>query len=261
MIIGTRAEFEALADYILRDYLGENYDRPVPVRIEDFAVRYLRMKLVYVKFGDSDGIVGMRQHNYIILNKKLARKELTGMRNFTVAHECAHEVINWQEDTYNPIQMPDFRVSVCPGRPDLTERIREWQANTVAAYLLMRPALVEWGVYAFCSKRRISLYGNRLLSKDDYCGIAELARFLGVSREALLIRMRQTGLLRVRPMEEYDPISDIALDWRWFCRAEKNRIGSGVYPKDPEGTDTFGQTDRGDAGTENPLRLLFLSNH
>ena len=31
MIIGTRAEFEKLADYILKDYLGNDYESYLPL--------------------------------------------------------------------------------------------------------------------------------------------------------------------------------------------------------------------------------------
>lgn len=41
MIIGTKAEFEQLADFILRDYLGNTYDGYDPLDIQAFAKDYL----------------------------------------------------------------------------------------------------------------------------------------------------------------------------------------------------------------------------
>ena len=41
MIIGTKAEFEQLADFILRDYLGNTYDSYEPVDIQACGNDYL----------------------------------------------------------------------------------------------------------------------------------------------------------------------------------------------------------------------------
>ena len=37
MIIGTKTEFENLADYIPRDYLGSEYDSYSPLNVDAFA--------------------------------------------------------------------------------------------------------------------------------------------------------------------------------------------------------------------------------
>lgn len=229
MIIGNRAEFEALADYILRDYLHENYEKPIPMDIADFATNYLNMKIVFTTFPKDSNVVGMRQYNYIILNKILDCPERTGIRNFTIAHECAHEVINWQEEGYQPMQMPDFRAPHPPKQLVTEEDFREWQANVVAAYLLMRPTLVRWALFTFCRAESITVFGESLIYKNELCGLWEVTKFLGVSKEALLIRLHQLGLIEARPYEEYDPIADIPLDWRWFEHAKANRIRSSVY--------------------------------
>ena len=45
MIIGTKAEFEQLADFILRDYLGNTYDGYDPLDIQAFAKDYLKLDI------------------------------------------------------------------------------------------------------------------------------------------------------------------------------------------------------------------------
>lgn len=45
MIIGTKTEFENLADYILRDYLGSEYDSYSPLNVDAFAKDYLKLDI------------------------------------------------------------------------------------------------------------------------------------------------------------------------------------------------------------------------
>lgn len=47
MIIGTKTEFENLADYILRDYLGSEYDSYSPLNVDAFAKDYLKLDISY----------------------------------------------------------------------------------------------------------------------------------------------------------------------------------------------------------------------
>ena len=127
------------------------------------------------------------------------------------------------------MQMPDFRVPHPPKQLVTEDDFREWQANVVAAYLLMRPSLVRWALFTFCRTETITVFGESLIYKNELCGLWEMTKFLGVSKEALLIRLRQLGLIKARPYKEYNPIADIPLDWRWFEHAKANRIRSGVY--------------------------------
>lgn len=60
MIIGTKTEFENLADYILRDYLGSEYDSYSPLNVDAFAKDYLKLDISYCQFDPKEHIEGMR---------------------------------------------------------------------------------------------------------------------------------------------------------------------------------------------------------
>ena len=45
MIIGTKKEFENLADYVLRDYLGSEYESYSPFNVTAFAEEYLKLEI------------------------------------------------------------------------------------------------------------------------------------------------------------------------------------------------------------------------
>ena len=90
MIIGTKVEFENLADYILRDYLGSEYESFKPFDVNAFAKDYLKLDISYCEFNPEDNIEVMRTGNQILLDQRLSEPTRVGERNFTIAHECGH---------------------------------------------------------------------------------------------------------------------------------------------------------------------------
>ena len=71
MIIGTKVEFENLADYILRDYLGSEYESYKPFDVNAFAKDYLKLDISYCEFNPEDNIEGMRTGKQILLDQRL----------------------------------------------------------------------------------------------------------------------------------------------------------------------------------------------
>ena len=135
MIIGTKAEFEQLADFILRDYLGNTYDGYDPLDIQAFAKDYLKLDISYFAFDPDTGIEGMRTGNQIILDDRLLDDKKAGERNFTIAHECGHDLINWQDPSYSPQTVVNYRIK-SSGKSLVTEDdFKEWQAGQVWPHL------------------------------------------------------------------------------------------------------------------------------
>lgn len=106
----TKAEFERLADFILRDYLGNAYDGYDPLDIQAFAKDYLKLDISYFAFDPDTRIEGMRTGNQIILDDRLLDDKKAGERNFTIAHECGHDLINWQDPSYSPQTVVNYRI-------------------------------------------------------------------------------------------------------------------------------------------------------
>ena len=158
MIIGTKAEFEQLADFILRDYLGNTYDGYDPLDIQAFAKDYLKLDISYFAFDPDTGIEGMRTGNQIILDDRLLDDKKAGERNFTIAHECGHDLINWQDPSYSPQTVVNYRIK-SSGKSLVTEDdFKEWQANVVASCLLLRPNLVGWSMFTFMRKDKVTVF-------------------------------------------------------------------------------------------------------
>ena len=213
MIIGTKVEFENLADYILRDYLGSEYESYKPFDVNAFAKDYLKLEISYCEFNPKDNIEGKRIGNQIQLDQRLNEPTRVGERNFTVAHECGHDLINWQDPNYVPDQTINYRIRSQRKELKTENDFREWQANVVASCLLLRPCLVDWTMFTFARKEKITVFGGYTIHRIDRYIIRMMAQYLGVSQECLHYRLDRLGYLDHKPIAEYDPVMDMCLSW------------------------------------------------
>ena len=213
MIIGTKIEFENLADFILRDYLGSEYESYKPFDVNAFAKDYLKLEISYCEFNSKDNIEGKRIGNQIQLDQRLNEPTRIGERNFTVAHECGHDLINWQDPNYVPDQTINYRIRSQRKELKTENDFREWQANVVASCLLLRPCLVDWTMFTFARKEKITVFGGYTIHRIDRYIIRMMAQYLGVSQECLRYRLDRLGYLDHKPIAEYDPVMDMCLSW------------------------------------------------
>lgn len=214
MIIGTKTEFENLADYILRDYLGSEYDSYSPLNVDAFAKDYLKLDISYCQFDPNEHIEGMRTGQQIILDERLSEPARLGERNFTIAHECGHDLINWQDPDYIPHQIINYRIRSHHKKLKTENDFKEWQANVVASCLLLRPNLVGWTLYTFAKKEKITVYDTNILFRADRTILRMMAQYLGVSQECLFYRLDRLKMLEHKPLSEYDSVMDALLFWR-----------------------------------------------
>ena len=214
MIIGTKLEFENLADFILRDYLGNQYDCYIPFDVQAFAKEYLKLEISYTKFEQEHNIEGLRTGNQIILDHRLSEPSKVGERNFTVAHECGHDIINWQDPSYIPHQIINYRIKSQHKQLKTENDFKEWQANVVESCLLVRTCLVEWTMNNFTKKEQITVFGEYQLYKQDRYELRMMAEYLGVSQTCLLYRLDRLGMLDHKPYADYDPVMDYFISWR-----------------------------------------------
>ena len=213
MIIGTKVDFENLADLMLRDYLGSEYESYSPFNVTAFAKEYLKLEISYHDFNPEENIEGMRIGSQIILDQRLSDDTRTGERNFTIAHECGHDLINMQDPNYVPLQTINYRIRSQRKELKTENDFREWQANVVASCLLLRPCLVDWTMFTFARKEKITVFGGYTIHRIDRYIIRMMAQYLGVSQECLRYRLDRLGYLDHKPIAEYDPVMDMCLSW------------------------------------------------
>jgi hypothetical protein len=118
-----------------------------------------------------------------------------GRRNFTIAHECAHQILyRLYPEIYGPNQrvLCDYRRNNAPRRK--IEDWEEWQADALAACLLLPEDAVKDAMFVYGLGDKVKVL-SRKYSEYKYQCFCEMADALGVSRSALSFRMEQLGLL------------------------------------------------------------------
>ena len=151
-----------------------------------------------VTLGDGTKLVEVFMPKDVVIDSALASDSCTGCRNFTIAHEAAHHIL---ADLFPN----DYGKAVkCRGHIAYRERNgqpswEEWQANTLAAELLMPTFLVNAEIEraALCLSNGI-LYKSA--SDPNYEKILEMAARMGVSWSAIRIRLQQMQVINGKPI-------------------------------------------------------------
>lgn len=132
----------------------------------------------------------------ILVEKRLLNDpRMEGRKNFTIAHEIAHQIINrLHPEMYDPQNRTfcDYRRSNKP-KKEITDW-REWQADALAAALLLPLDVLQDSMFVFGLGEKMKMLSRKYSSTkfDLFC---EMADYLQVSRTALSYRMEQLGLL------------------------------------------------------------------
>ena len=151
-----------------------------------------------VTLGDGTKLVEIFMPRDVVIDSALAADRCTGCRNFTIAHEAAHHIL---ADLFPN----DYGKAVkCRGHIAYRERNgqpswEEWQANTLAAEMLMPTFLVNAEIEraALCMPNGI-LYKSA--SDPNYEKILEMAARMGVSWSAIRIRLQQMQVIKDKPI-------------------------------------------------------------
>ena len=218
----SRAELSYIAGKYIEMYyalFGISKNDPAPINPEQFANSVLGLNLKMLPLCSDGHILGLTVFQRcsftatledgtklvevfmprdIVIDSALAADRCTGCRNFTIAHEAAHQILT-------DLFPNDYGKAVkCRGHIAYRERNgnaswEEWQADTLAAELLMPTFLINAEI------ERVSLtLPNGILYKSvsdpNYEKILEMARRIGVSWSAIRIRLQQMQVIKGKPI-------------------------------------------------------------
>lgn len=232
MLIISRRQLEALAIKVVEAYrcLPELKDQPVasinPVLL---ANALLHLDVQYDTLSSDGTILGMTSFdsvtvevvnaaedviqsialdtNMIKIEKKLTEeKYLAGRCNFTIMHECSHHILKrcFPQAYCIGIQekQPHFLRSNVR-KTNVNRDWEEWQANVLTSAALMPRQFIDHFMSLFGWEGKLRLYpNNKLLSAERYL-IACMSDFLGVSRSAMFIRLKELGYMNQLTKEQY----------------------------------------------------------
>ena len=136
-----------------------------------------------VRLGDRD----------IVIDSALLEERNRGRRNFTMAHETAHHILAMMY----PMEYGAGSGSsshVLYRRNEVCRDWEEWQADTMAAALLMPSELVRFCMYFFGVGEALG-FVDALDTSFQHGRFCDMANYMGVSKKALEIRLRRMKLL------------------------------------------------------------------
>lgn len=205
----------------------------LPAPIDQLAREYLGLEVVFAPLSTDGSICGLTAYadtkftaekdgltysfplkkNQVVLDQSFIQpgqvKKLCGKRRFTLAHECAHQILfQLESDEAQRACEASYSPRIAYSLRDLKTREdwNEWQANALGAALLMPQREIDRAMYHLARGRKLIDYEG-WFGYGDLMVLRQLCQTLGVSRSAAVIRLRQLGHTEERPYAEYiDPL-------------------------------------------------------
>lgn len=244
-MILSRENIEEIAAAVMRDFgkfffreddsSGRTKPRCTP--IDQLASQYLGLDVCFARLSPDGSLCGVTAYedteyqieemgvtrklklkrNEIVLDRSFIEpgniRKLCGKRRFTLAHECAHQILfqmesNEKKCSCRKMYEEDRTYSVRELKS--REDWNEWQANVLGAAILMPRNEVDLAMKNFARGRRLIKYGEWYAYPDRVI-ISMLCDLFGVSKTAISIRLSKLGYMEERPFAEYvDPLEVMA---------------------------------------------------
>ena len=203
--------------------------------IDQFARDYLGLQVSFARLSSDGSICGLTAYtdteyiveekgvrrtlplrcNQVLLDESFIRqgqiKKLCGKRRFTLAHECAHQILYQMEsDEVKQRCNRQYSARTAYSLRDLKthEDWNEWQANVLGAAILMPQKEVDLAAWYFIPEKKLTSYGGYFTYRDRR-SLRAICAQLGVSQSAAVIRLRQLGYLEDRPYSEFDDPTEV----------------------------------------------------
>ncbi len=201
--------------------------------IDQFASQFLGLTVSFARLSSDGSICGLTAYadteyeieelgvkrtiplkqNQVLLDDSFIQpgqvKKLCGKRRFTLAHECAHQILyQYESDEGKAACRKKYAARSSFSLRDLKthEDWNEWQANALGAAILMPQSEMDLAMWYFSNDKKLINYEGRFGYRDKMT-LSMICQQLGVSKSAAIIRLRQLGHLEDRPYLEYhDPL-------------------------------------------------------
>ena len=231
----SRKDIEFIGEAVIESYIRENMSAlSLPIDINHFARVYLGLAIEYRKLSDNGRLLGLTAYkdmvlelpfqdgdktikvlrDAILLDSSLIPNSNSKRRRFTLAHECAHQILGQVQERRTG---HSFRKDFTPGNQYSYRELKtaedwsEWQANALGAVLLMPGAHLIPQLVSCYGPHEFTLYGTRF-NRRDYKRLKELSDMFDVSMLAMAIRLNTLGFIVHKTRTEYAEWLDIVAD-------------------------------------------------
>lgn len=146
-----------------------------------------------------------------------------GRYHFTLVHEMCHQVFRmlFPKEYTSPLRLR--QIHYCMDIPQTNgDYWEEWRTNALTSAVLMPEDMVRSNMLAFGLGKKMRML-NRIFAEEDYVRFSDMVSHMGVSKQALAIRMKSLGLLQFDYLQEPYALIDVYPDDQ-----EMERLQGGV---------------------------------
>lgn len=236
----SQIDLEEIAAAAIRDFREFCTAAPDPkaqrspaMPIEQFATEYLGLEVSYARLSEDGRICGLTAYadteykvleggraryiplkrNQVLLDSRFIQRgqiqRQNGRRRFTLAHECAHQILFQLEADEQKtacrqryLERKTYSLQELKTREDWNE----WQANVLGSAILMPQREIMQAARELTRGKLLKNYEG-WFAHSDRAILTRLCQLFGVSRSALIIRLRRLGCMEDLPYAEYtDPL-------------------------------------------------------
>lgn len=230
-VILSQKQIEEIAAAVTKNFneffFGEDADVCMPraTPIDQFAKDYLGLQVSFAHLSSDGSILGLTAYddtkyiveergvtrtiplkrNQVLLDESFLRpgqvRRQCGKRRFTLAHECAHQILfQMESDKVKLSCRKKYATRTAYSLRDLktNEDWNEWQANVLGAAILMPQKEIDLAMWYFAAGQQLFNYEGKF-SYRDQLALNMLCRQFGVSKSAAVIRLRHLGYIVDRP--------------------------------------------------------------
>lgn len=242
-MILSRENIEEIAAAVMKDFgrfffrEDDSSDRTKPrcTPIDQLASQYLGLSVGFARLSSDGSLCGLTAYadteyrivemgvsrniqlkkNEVILDRSFIEpgniRKLCGKRRFTLAHECAHQILfqmaaddkkiacRMQYEEHRTYTFKELKTK---------EDWNEWQANVLGAAILMPRREVDLAVQSYTRGRQLVNYGG-LLAYPDKMAVTMICNLFGVSQTAAKIRLTKLGYMVERSRSEFSDPTEV----------------------------------------------------
>lgn len=233
----SRKELEEIADRIIAQYkiyIGKQDTQMFTIDPEIIATNILGLRLGFEHLSLDGGTLGITTFSelgieiftndgcdeiyfldgHTILVEKDLNEDITllGRKNFTIMHEASHQILKilFPNDYGAKVSRRYYYRETTSYKKPIDDW-EEWQANTLASAILMPLGTVKYCMYLFGLGEKLKVL-NKVYMPKEYEKFCNMASYMGVSKTALAIRMKQLGLLEKEYLRNPHDILDICVE-------------------------------------------------
>lgn len=158
-------------------------------------------RLTVLRNGEPESVVFPK--GTVVLDRSLLRRGQSGRRRFTMAHEAAHEVLGrlYQRQGSGRCRR---NLSMYEGHDQAERRdYGEVQADRLGAAYMMSRSRLENNLKKYHGGMPVLCYGSGVIPLQEKRDIQKMADAMGVSYTALLIQLKEQGMVEHRSIEEF----------------------------------------------------------